>query len=438
MAFQSSEDIIMRFKSEGVPYVVTQISKLGNVTSQLTYKFDEANNLVDTFDKKVIDTRKHFAWWALSVMFFAMQVNRTIGKVMTSSINTMMKMTSGATLAGQAVTRLGVHWEFLKFSIGEAIGEALIPLLPALLGFIDMIADFIQQHPEVAIGLIAGYFISMAAMNFAQIVLLLSSLSTTTVAASLSSFIHSLSTAKISAALEGALGAGGWLVSLAKTGLIVAVSVALAIGAMEIAVAIGKALGKAIGEALNEAQKEEMKKGPFGTFLKGMATFGAAAETGLELVTGRLTPEKLEERRKALEITPFNPFEEMGKRAGEAFDFSDVLPTLTTNLNTFLDGFKEKIEGLNTSLKINYTSILGGSPGVIPALKDLQITIDTMAKPSIRGLTTEFDTVATATKRAREELERYRAELERMAAYSTRISGGNIKNYTATTSKYVL
>jgi len=74
----------------------------------------------------------------LSWMFFGMMVQRTMSGVLRSLTNTYKVATQGDSALGNATTRLSASWEFLKFSIMNALDN------PGFIRFIDWITRGIQ------------------------------------------------------------------------------------------------------------------------------------------------------------------------------------------------------------------------------------------------------------------------------------------------------
>ena len=112
-------------------------------------------------DKAFVDGRKsldrfNMAW--LSIMFGGMAIQRVFGRIGRSSLksfNTVMSSVEGATTA---VSMLSVNFEYLKFTIGQAISTALEPFIPYIIQLVEWASDWIQQHPETVFWAIAGAF----------------------------------------------------------------------------------------------------------------------------------------------------------------------------------------------------------------------------------------------------------------------------------------
>jgi hypothetical protein len=88
-------------------------------------------------------------------MFMGMIITRTATQIKRASVDTFLKIEQGSTEAGKALIGMRAEMEYLKFSIGRAIGEALSPLLAFLIPIIQGFARFAAQHPEITFGAIA-------------------------------------------------------------------------------------------------------------------------------------------------------------------------------------------------------------------------------------------------------------------------------------------
>lgn len=135
-------------------------------------------------NQTMIDGTRGFKMYYLSMMFGGMMIQRIMTGILKSTMNTFMSITQGQTEAGQAVTGLSAAWQYLQFSVGNAIGSALIPLLDVLIPIIEAFANFAQQHPElVFIGIVGALTAGTAIMAIGQWALFLGGLKMFTVSA---------------------------------------------------------------------------------------------------------------------------------------------------------------------------------------------------------------------------------------------------------------
>ena len=137
----------------------TSVKKFNSALDEVGIRFVKGVGFIDKYSGKLVDYNKatmlaakqtkRFKFEYLGLLFFAMQINRTFKRITITSTSFYMKMTEGQTMASQGMTRLSASFQFLKFSIGDAIATALLPLIPAIVDIIDAISGWISQHPKL-------------------------------------------------------------------------------------------------------------------------------------------------------------------------------------------------------------------------------------------------------------------------------------------------
>ncbi len=133
---------------------------------------DKASKKIDAIGKRMQTFARNFKFHYLSVLFFGMAIQRTFENIARTGVDSFMKMTEGATESGRAILSLSAGFEYLKFTIGDAIGTALQPLLPVILDIINKITDWINQNPELVGNLImAGIAVGGLMMSLGVLVL---------------------------------------------------------------------------------------------------------------------------------------------------------------------------------------------------------------------------------------------------------------------------
>ncbi len=141
---------------------------------------------MDKLEKKSKGMRQQFDMTSLSVLFAGMQMKRFSEGIIRSTVTTFNKISEGSTAAGQALLSFSANWTFLKFEIGRAIGEALIPLLPHLISIFGVLTGFAQKHPKGLTAILFGVFaVGTAALIVGSIGTLISSLTGVTIAEAL-------------------------------------------------------------------------------------------------------------------------------------------------------------------------------------------------------------------------------------------------------------
>lgn len=192
-------DIIIRLRAEGQDQTAAALQEaakhLGNLqnVSKLTLNttrdlgqtvvntstsvsaaaksFDDLSTSVSVTNK----AGRRFRMEYLSVLFIAQNLNRHLISLARTSITTFTDIAGESNRTNQAFAAMSANITFLRFSIGQAIGQALVPLLPAITGIFEKLVDFIDKHPEGVAGVIIGGIVGLTALvGFAQLQLLLS------------------------------------------------------------------------------------------------------------------------------------------------------------------------------------------------------------------------------------------------------------------------
>jgi len=144
----------------------------------------QANKTVDKSLKDMgVNVKKlnagfvRFRMGLLSVMFFSMLLQRTLSRLMRSFVSTFKRLTESTDYWNTALGQLEIAWTFLQFSIGRAISDVLEPFIPTILGLVEAIVDFVEQHPEEVVwGLFAALVALTSAMILSQLGLLINGL----------------------------------------------------------------------------------------------------------------------------------------------------------------------------------------------------------------------------------------------------------------------
>ncbi len=135
------------------------------LVKNMKYVVDANGNMIDSQIESVEKARQTFNFGYLSVMFFGMALQRVSQSIIKTTMSAFTKIADGATEASRAVTVVSAEFEFMKFEIGRAIGEALVPLLPIIQKITRGFADFVQQHPEATFYSIASVLAVGGAMS---------------------------------------------------------------------------------------------------------------------------------------------------------------------------------------------------------------------------------------------------------------------------------
>src|SRR3990167_5849625 len=148
---------------------LSQIGKAFNKQTKLTRDFEKQQQaktkaIKDT-TRESVSQRTNMAMNFLSILFVGQMVERFFKQLAITTLSTFMKIADSTNTAKQSVILLSASWEYLKFTVGNAIATVLEPLIPTIVRVVEVIADWIQQHPKLTAGLITagvglGVFIS--------------------------------------------------------------------------------------------------------------------------------------------------------------------------------------------------------------------------------------------------------------------------------------
>jgi len=92
----------------------------------------------------------------LSMLFLGMQIKRTSENIARAVLETYQKIVEGGTYASRGMLALGGAFTFLKFVIGDAIAEALLPFIPIIIDIVEAVADWVDENPELVAALVLG------------------------------------------------------------------------------------------------------------------------------------------------------------------------------------------------------------------------------------------------------------------------------------------
>ncbi len=161
-----------------------RMGQFNKVAKRQGWVLTDQGEVWDNWNKRIVshgealnqtsrDARRFKMEW-LSMLFFSMNASRQLQRVMMSSTAALTKIAGENNEAAQAVSTLSAQFTFLKFTIGDAIGTVLTPLLPMIETIVNLVADFIQQHPEEVVYGLVGSFMLFKGLNIAAQIALIS------------------------------------------------------------------------------------------------------------------------------------------------------------------------------------------------------------------------------------------------------------------------
>ena len=93
--------------------------------------------------------KQRFNYWALSILFFGMAIQRTFVGIARAAVSSFMKIIDSNNMTTASLKQLSGWWEYLKFTVGRAIDETLKPFLPLIIKIVNSFAEWIQKHKEI-------------------------------------------------------------------------------------------------------------------------------------------------------------------------------------------------------------------------------------------------------------------------------------------------
>lgn len=116
----------------------------------------EQIKVVQSFGNKFRMLASLMMQFGLNMLFTGMMIQKAFMNMAKTTVDTFLKISAGTTAGSQAIITLGAAFEFLKFAVGEAIGQALIPFVPLILDIVDSVVDWVTTHKELTAALVLG------------------------------------------------------------------------------------------------------------------------------------------------------------------------------------------------------------------------------------------------------------------------------------------
>ena len=145
------------------------------MTSGLSSKeLDKSNK---SMIKSVKGLKQTFSMQFLGIMFGGMAIQKLFQGMATTAKQSFMQITQGQGEAANAFMALDASIQLVRFSLGEAIGSALIPFIPKIIEIAEKVSDWIQNNKELTSGIvIGGIALGAFMMTIGQTVLVIEAL----------------------------------------------------------------------------------------------------------------------------------------------------------------------------------------------------------------------------------------------------------------------
>ncbi len=145
---------------------------------------NRASKEFDKFNKSLLNGKKKMAGWnkstkelkkrslklegimkslqksmlgvGLSFMFAGMALRKAATDMIRGAVDAFTKIMESSGLAGSAIQVLSVWFEYLKFTIGNAISTALEPLMPLIITIVQWLARWVNKHKTLTTIILLG------------------------------------------------------------------------------------------------------------------------------------------------------------------------------------------------------------------------------------------------------------------------------------------
>lgn len=336
-------------KLKGVGLEYSDISKKGRGYEIVAQKIYEAEKNREQMNKRIVSSQQSVkdSFWSmnralgsLSILFMGQMIAAAMERMATASITSFMKISQGQGEASKAMTVLTAQMEYLKFTFGNAIATALIPMLPAIINIVEAISEFIQEHPKlVSMGFAFGFIFVRVAALAANIILLIAG-----IRSMLGFGTHTYLEKVGIKALEAQYGIGQ-VANTTKTKFIPGMSIATALSLLFIAALVTGLIMMAKYPAL----QTETKKGWEGL------------KTTLQLVIAdflSIFGLTIQQEDAFIALGAITDVFVGGFLTGISF-MANALRNLITIINTMLDPLRNFAEGISDIMSGNFLSAAG-------------------------------------------------------------------------------
>ncbi len=149
--------------NERLNKVGMSMNSVGRITDVGTGRFVKMEQAVAAVSRTMGGLNKRastFDMRLLSLLFGGMALQRAFGGVLRGLFNTFSKAEDNTSGLSQATTRLSASWEFMKFSIMDALNtEFFIGMIDGLINFIDWLSQLDSKWKVTFLAVSTGLFL---------------------------------------------------------------------------------------------------------------------------------------------------------------------------------------------------------------------------------------------------------------------------------------
>ncbi len=149
-----------------------KMKKIGSVTQTTSNVARTASSKFKRLNSAIQKLSQGITRGALGIMFMGMAMKRAFEGMARGALTSFNKIMESSDMMGTAIQVLGVHWEFLKFTIGSIINRVLEPMLPTIIEIMNKIRNWANEHPKLVFWVITlGIVLGTLFMVFGQVTL---------------------------------------------------------------------------------------------------------------------------------------------------------------------------------------------------------------------------------------------------------------------------
>jgi len=149
-----------------------KMKKIGSVTDTTSNVARTASSKFKRLNSAIQKLSQGITRGALGIMFMGMAMKRAFEGIARSALTAFNKVMESSDMMGTAIQVLGVHWEFLKFTIGSIMNRVLEPMLPTIIEIMNKIRNWANAHPKLVFWVITlGIVLGTLFMVFGQVAL---------------------------------------------------------------------------------------------------------------------------------------------------------------------------------------------------------------------------------------------------------------------------
>lgn len=137
-------------RDEFIPFDVKTVSRAQKQMSAVIKKQEsEKLRALQEQEKQAMRTDRFALQAGLSMMFFGMQVKKTLMNIATQSFNTFNKFNVNTELANNSLNRMSGALDYVRYTLADAISTAIEPLEPMLMSIAEWVTNLIENNQEL-------------------------------------------------------------------------------------------------------------------------------------------------------------------------------------------------------------------------------------------------------------------------------------------------